>query len=383
MNARSKPIEMPEEIELTPMQEDNLTIEQNIMAAFDADPDNIVWDCRVYKLDRQAGNAEDYLFSILPNELDGLLDRLRDTEGSGTYRVRVYRKEGNRNRVFKQFDSRIKAPAKVTPPPPPQSDLAAVVAVIERNNQRMLDAITAALRPAQQIVAPAPVNPFSMITEMATAMGTLMSAIRPAEGASATDLVLKGVELASKLERGSGETSWLDLIRETLQSLPAIVQMTEAQRAAQPGAPVKVIPPTPLAPPAPTIQQPPPAPNAPPDLQQQIRAIILGLIPKAQRQSNPELYAELLADEFGLDAITALISQPGLSEGLPVLVPEVGATLPWFQSLLVHLTEMVNDARAEARNPAPDAPREHGSAVSPSRYPGWAGGGEGDAEDYE
>jgi len=86
---------------------------------------NVTWDIRVYKLDKIRGNAEEYLFSTLPDELDGIMDRVRDSEGTGTYRVRAYRKQGQRKQVFKQTDFRVKAPAKPIQPAERQSDMAA------------------------------------------------------------------------------------------------------------------------------------------------------------------------------------------------------------------------------------------------------------------
>lgn len=380
-------IETAEEIPLSPIQAENEAIEQNIMAAFDADPENIVWDCKVYKLDRTAGNAEDYLFSVLPNELDGLLDRLRDTEGTGTYRVRVYRKEENKNRVFRQFDRRVKAPAKPTTPLAPQSDVAAILAAMERNNNKMIEVVTAALnRQPQYMQAPAiPANPFSMMTEMATAMGAMMTALRPAEGASSTDLILKGVELASKLEKGGGETSMLDVVRDALQSLPALVQMTEAQRALQPPAVTQTPIQPRLQPPAlaPVATVPAPqglTPEA--QMQQQLRQELLKLLPKAHKNSEAGLYAELLADEWGLDTVTAIVSQPNVIASLQLLAPEIGAYLPWYQSLLAELTALVNDARADASGSA-DAFGKPSSSVNVARNTGRPGWGESDVENDE
>jgi hypothetical protein len=378
--ANAPAIELPEEIPLSPMQAENEAIEQNIMAAFDADPDSVTWDCKVYKLDRTAGNAEDYLFSILPGELDGLLDRLRDTEGTGTYRVRVYRKEDNKNRVFRQFDRRVKAPAKVAMLPQPQSDLTAILAAMERNNQRMIETVTAVLNRTPQYAPALPVqtDPFDMLTKMAAAMSGMMAAMRPAEGASSTDLILKGVELANTLGGNDKETNMLDVIRDAFKALPALAQMSGPPQLPAPGAPV----------PQPRPPQLPIKPNQTQVLQpevqaqEQMRNMLLGLIPKAAKGSDTGLYAELLADEWGMEMVSAIITQPDLLPSLQALVPEISPYLPWFQSLLESLSELVNDARATASGSI-DAPGKPHSPVNPMRNTGRPGWGENDIEDDE
>lgn len=393
-NTRRAPRDTAETIELEPeplsdAEQDALTIEENIAALFNADDKSVTWNCMVYELDKAAGNTEQYLFSVLPDELPALNDRLRDNNGTGVYRIRVYKKTGSQNRVFRQFDRRIKAPPKPVAAPTQQNDLSAILAAMERNNERMIQAITAASqRPPVTYAPPVSTNPFEGMQQMATAMAAIMQAFRPAEGRSSIDLIMKGVELASNLEKGDKETNMFDLIKEALSSLPAIVQMTEAQRTAQLPAPTKTQLPAPVKPAGTALPivtpQPQPQPAMTPEMQTQtvIRNSVLSLIPKAVKGSDPALYAELIADDLGADMCMALIGQPDLQGQLQILVPEMVPYMPWFQSLLAELTELVNDARRAAPG-SEDASGKPSPAVHSLRHTGWPGGGEGDTEDNE
>lgn len=369
---------------LTEAEQDALSIEENIAALFDASDETVTWNCMVYEIDKSQGNAELYLFSVLPDELPALNDRLRDNHGTGTYRVRVYRKEGNKNRVFRQFDRRIKAAPKPISAPAQQTDLAAVLATMERNTERMIQAISASQQRQQVYTPPAPVDPFSTMTQMATAMGAMMQAFRPAEGASSMDLILKGVELATSLEKSDKETGLLDIVKEALGSLPALVQITEAQRVAAtpPGTavtlPGKQPPPSNPVKPAPVQTQVSPEQQA----QMQIRQMILSLIPNAAKGSDPGLYADWLADQWGMEMVAAVVTQPNILMQLQSLVPEMTQYSAWFQSLLEELGSLVEDARAKAHGSG-DASGKHSPAVNSVINTGWRGGSESDAEDYE
>jgi len=54
----------------------------------------------VYKLDKSAGNGGGISFFDIADELDGIMDRVRDSEGTGTYRVRPIGKQGTAQASF-------------------------------------------------------------------------------------------------------------------------------------------------------------------------------------------------------------------------------------------------------------------------------------------
>jgi hypothetical protein len=376
----------------TPIENDITAVEESVLAAFDATDSNVTWDIRVYKLDKSAGNAEEYLFSTLPDELDGIMDRVRDGEGTGTYRVRAYRKQGQRKQVFKQTDFRVKAPTKPIQPAERQSDMAAVLAAINSANEKTLQVLQRlAERPQTTLPAVLPQNPFEMMTQMVTAMSGIMAVMRPAEGSTATDLILKGVQFANELRDNRGdddsEGGMMGLVTTLLKS-PLVAQIAQAQSGTVPPAsfptalpaPARVVPPNP--------SQIAPAPNNSQAEDQalivnEIKKTVLYLLGKAKKNSDPIFYADWTADEWPPQMVMIALQQPDLYATMQTLVPEIAPHAEWFRKLIDELRAIVVNAQSTTTGgEIPDVPRER-SPVQPITNPGWNRGNESNLADHE
>ena len=385
----------------TPAERDTAIIEETILAAFDQADENVVWDCRVKKLN---GSEEEDLFSCQPDELDGLMDRVRDSEGTGKYRVRVYRKQGaERKIIFKTFDFRVKAPNR---PPQQSTDLSAVLQAINASNertQRLLERLIT--NPPAALQAPAvPVtqtSPFAMMKEMLDAMSSMRGSLMPREGSSAVDLIVKGVELANNLRgepASDREPGMMDLVRDLLKS-PLVEAFAKQVQQPPAGQVIQQPQPAMLQPSAPSqssnrqeaanIQQPngSQAPGVSLNLNDQnnvvqIRAALLYLNSKAQKAAPPEFYAEWVFDEWPPQMITAVLQQPNIIALIQQLAPETIPYGGWFEKLIAEMRGIVNDAQegtaSDVRHQFTDA-----SPVYPVGDTGGRTGGESDIEGDE
>lgn len=349
-----------EGVAVTPIQALNDYNEDAIIAACDASADNVQWKINVYKLDKAAGNAEDFLFNVLPSELDDLLPRLRDKEGTGTYRVRVYRKEGmNRQVIFAQYDRRVKAAEKPSMQPQQQSEMTSVLAAIQAANDKTLQVLERLAERQSQPQAPVvPQSPFAAITEMAAAMGTLMKIIQPAQATSATDMILKGVELRDKLAGGGnnsgdddGDISLMGLLKTALQ-MPAVQQLISAT----PSAPVQPASPAQAPSNVPQVTAAGTPTFADPNTQNAIKQAISYLNSRAMKGTSPLAYADWVFDNWPVELITIFLQHPSPTQLLTSFVPETAPNLLWFQKLIEELRKLVNDANARANASAKNAP---------------------------
>ena len=373
----------------TPIKALNDFNEDAVMEAAGASPDHIQWKIFVYKLDKDANNAEDFIFNIEPHELDGLLTRLRDKNGTGTYRVRVYRKDGlQRQAIFAQFDRRVKAPDQPSMPSQPPSEMAAVLSAIQTSNDKTLQVLERLVDRQQVPQSSTPAqSPFAAITEMATAMGVLMKIIQPAQATSATDMILKGVELRDKLAGGiggndggdeDGEISLMGLIKTALQ-MPA-VQDTVKTILQPVQAPVETPPsqgqvkPQILGTTMPTL--------ADPQTQAAIKQAVMYLNSRAMKGTSPLAYADWVFDNWPVEMVSMFLQHPHPEQLVVSFVPETAPNLPWFQKLIEELRKLVNDAVARQQSSAQNAPGNP-ATNNPDGNTGRGGGSESDVADDE
>lgn len=375
-------------VELPETQNENSIdeIENNILAAFDAADENVSFDIRVYQLEK---GDEQYLFSVDPSELSGIMDRLRDTIGTGRYRTRVYKIVGKRKGVFRAFDYSIKAAPKPYQAPERQSEMSTVLAAIAAQNEKTMGLLERLAERQQQPfqAAPQPINPFSLMTEMATAMGAMMTALRPSEGTSTTDLIIKGVELRDKLANSGGggggdddgEISLTGLVKAALQS-PVVQQIVEnvVTQAKQPQpAPVQV-----NSNPAQTQIKQPSIIGADPQTEAYIKRELAYLNGRAAQGKDAGFYADFVFDNWPRELITYFIAQPNGLQLINNFMPETLPNAAWFNKLIEELRKLVNNTSGQTATGS-DAPGHSSAAVANNDNPGRSGGSEDDIADDE
>jgi hypothetical protein len=332
----------------TPADNDLVAIEESILAAADATEKNVTWDIRIYKLDKAAGNAEEYMFSVLPSELDGLFERVRDSEGTGTYRMRAYRKIGGKNAVFKQSDFRIRAPLKPIAPVEKPSELAAILAAMkeqaERNERLLREVLTTRVQPD-----PVQRNPFDDLEKLTNIIKNLQPDIPQMHQQPQQDLTqvfVKGVEFAEKIvgDKGGGETNLWDIAKAVISNLPAVAALAQVQTNRQlqprpgqvkPSVVVSPANPQPVAPPRPQMT----------DQQSAVKELLQYMLTRAQRNSEAGVYADWVIDNVDGEIITFILSQPDPIMAATVLEPRVANYRPWFEELIAELRQLVNMQR--------------------------------------
>jgi hypothetical protein len=356
---RTQPVETLElEPDMTPADDDLVAIEEQILAAADATDQNVTWDIRIYKLDKSAGNAEEFMFSVLPSELDGLFERVRDSEGTGTYRMRAYRKVGSRNAVFKQKDFRIRAPMKPQAAPERPSELTAILAAMkeqsERNERLLREVLTARTQPEPQQR-----NPFDDLEKLTNIIKNLtpeQQQVRQQPQQDLTQVFVKGVEFAEKIvgdKGGGGETNLWDIAKAVISNLPAVAALANAQARHNAGQSPQQPPRQSQvkhntgAPPA----NPQPAPPQQPqgnDHQAAILEMLQYLVTRAQRNSDPGFYADWLVENVDGEVITLMLSQADPVTMAIAIEPRVASYRLWFDTLIAELRQLVNMNRDHA-----------------------------------
>ena len=357
----------------TPAERDITVVEDAILAACDAGDDSVTWDVRYYKIDKNAGNAEEYLFSVLPNEMDGVMDRIRDTEGTGAYRMRAYQKLGGRNQIFKQHDFRVRAPAKPATPVQDNrpSEMSAVLSAMKEQgerNERLIRELMGA--------KPAPTetrNPLDDLEKLTTVMKNLMPAtVAPAAGTQPdlTGVFVKGVEFAEKIvgDRGGdgggeGDGIW-GIAKEIIRNLPAVAAIAQAQQgqrlqrplARQPARQPQV---KHQQPPAPASHQPPPQQQPQGNAQEMaLREAVEYLLTRAQRGSDPGFYADWIVENMEAETITAILGQPDPVAAAMMLDPRIAPFKQWFDDFIAELRNIVN-SKPPDQSAMPDATGPH------------------------
>lgn len=324
-----------------------------IKSAFNAGDDEERWHVTVHMVNgtNRRGGTEPYLFTCSVEELP-IQDRLLSQYGTGIFRCRVFRNGTG----FKTFTVETLAAIK-TPTHAPESP--SLVQAIEAANQRtmqLVEQLTARPAPVAQ-----PIDPIEMMAKM-LGMMTSLKTLLPEPAAGGMDMFTKGMELAAsmaeKMNGGAGETGVLDLVKEVIRSpqvgevLAGLVHRGAAppgqlaapsfqQQPMQPGARLAAPPPIPVAPPNPSGMT-----------QEQsltlINQQIAYLISRAQRGSDPELYAEFVLDNVPKGMIPQLLANPNVLTELQAVNPAMVHYLPWFTRLLEAIREMAQGDGDEA-----------------------------------
>jgi hypothetical protein len=236
----------------------------------------------------------------------------------------------------------------------------------------------------------------AMITAAAAALATLRQVVAPpppppppppAES-NAIDMLLKGIELANQLREDSGgsggEPGLMTIVRDLIRSPmlgQAVAAATNPPAPVHPQLPVRptmspkpiMLPTVPSAPaqsrpingtaPVHAIAQP--LPVDPTD--ELLRPYLVTLIEKAQANSAPGLYAELIADSAPEPLIASLLDGDTVARLIRVH-PPVSAQREWFEQLIAELRALYSDDDGDVIQstdasglPAPDVLGDHPS----------------------
>lgn len=348
-------VEAPNEAEIEPeIPDEELSIEDRIRAAFGQVGESDQVSVQISKLVEGNNRPEAYLFSCAPDDLDNIMDKVRDGYGSGNYRVRIRK---NR-RIAGQFDFSVYVPPKAALPVAPPAQDSALVAMMERlvqSNERLQERLSASPAASGGVD-----GELDRIVKLTTALKVLAPPPPPAvDLAGIIGIVKSGVDLFREMGIGGGGDSddgmW-SVLKEAVKRLP--LDQIIAGAMTMPGQAALSAQIAPLNDPA---RSPPPQQQVPP-LIAMLRQPVAYLVTRAARNASPDLYAEWLLDNLPADApdevIEALIARPDLLQVLIAAVPEVQNYGAWFLRLIEvtrdMLTEETNDKDDAGRSPAAD-----------------------------
>lgn len=287
------------------------------------------------------GNDSDekvLLYRILPgSQKQGLLCRLdvgtsvEDIPprfGGGDYVIKRLRNGMIMRavRLFVEGEPHTDAQAKPDTAAAPAAgfDQQGLVAAMQESNRQLLVGLASVLRPAE-----APQSRIALIEEFAALKNLFAVPVAPVSNQDPMSMLLKGIELSRSMQPRDGETSGMDVLLESIKSFaPAISEVVKQSKAAPvPGHKPK--------PPVPAISAP-----APPQEADVFKYYINMLVGFAAENRDPQLYADLIADQMPDDQVMPLLDKPDLLGYLASINPEVINHKIWFDSLIAELRKL-------------------------------------------
>jgi hypothetical protein len=373
MAKRTREAVLETELGVSPIENDIAHSQNRILTAVDASSDNVTWDIRIYKIDAAKGNAENWIFSVMPDELDSIFTRCRDGDGYGTgvYRMRAYQCIGQDKQVFAQSDFRVLAPPKPAAAPERASEMTVVLDAIQKQNAMVIDLLR-----DQRHAPPAPPDMWGELNKMVAVIKGLMDTSKPVAATVVQQpqqdvfaAVLKGVELADRLQSDRGETTIYDVLKETLRALPSLAHLSALQP--NPSTQRRLPKPTQITTPAEAVA------IDPASLKQNLGY----LIGKAKKGASEKFYAAWLTDNWDADTIRWALSQPDILTVAQSIEPAIAEHRQWFTGLIDALRAMVNNAGrdTQAAHDAAGQGDTPGSAIADT---GGESGSDGDIENH-
>ena len=304
----------------------------SITSELGADKLDVKFTVKVYRVVENKAELA-WLFDCTPAELP-ILQKLRDEYQGGRFECRVYRN----NRIYKRVKVVVEAPLKPKDEPR-KSDIAEILAAVSAQQDRQFNQLKETM---MQIVGK-PTTPQPSQIEMMTGMMALMMSMKnfvspPAQesfGAEKMmDLLLKGMEIGRE-SGGGGETGLMDIAKELIKS-PLLGSLAQAATNPVPQLPRPV-----------TVNKIPIAVNKSsvplplPQGENMHNPIIVHnlkkLIEKAEKDSDPVLYAEFILDNVPQSMVEQYIAREDLIDYLSSIDSRVNNHKEWFTELRDHI----------------------------------------------
>lgn len=308
-----------------------------------------------------------YVFECAPESFS--LDELRDKYNGGEFRLYIM-KEGRlwkNTRVVVEPRQVINNGVDPTPP----THLFDMMALIRDG----FSAQTTALREMSSARGGpslfANMDLPAVITAAAAAITALRPPPAPAPAADSTsqalDMFMKGMQIAMDVRDNApnADNSIGGMLRDALRS-PVVAAAVQASMVPPPQqAPPPALPPPEVshAKTAPTTPATPAvSPNA-----DMMRYYLSMLCQKAAANADPTLYAEIVLDNIGDEALDRMLERgPALIDDFIAALPAVAEHRPWFEALV----SAINNAMADA----PQAEVANANDATPPVVPGNAAG---------
>ena len=365
--ADDKPIEIVDESEIEETEQEDAL--DGLLSEF-MGADNIV--VNVYR--QGEGKNLNFLFKTHPQEMTGgdIMETCRDKYGTGDYRVHI--REGRRIISNRPFSVEAPKVAEVEAPKTESFGMSELMALMSKQNEQMqtlmLGTMTALANAFSNQGAPAqaPVDLNGLVQSVA-ALKAMSDDKRTEPGA--VEMLIKGLELAKDMAPKTGETNVADLGLKFMEALPMLQAAGNKQapqprpappalKAPDPGGekhPMMPGPQTATVKPGP-IQATKPEPQNEPDPNEQFwiqaKQNLQWLCRQASRNGNPELYAEVVLDQFGEEKTLEFVGKPDALNTLAQIEPAVGLYPGWFNALRDAILNMTGEQTDEPSEPVPN-----------------------------
>jgi len=347
----------------------------------------------VYEMDAKT-NKPVYIESLGVEEMDGpmLFEKLKNEYGGGKFRIQM-RADGA---IRKTQTVEIKRPPKVTENNSPfggldlpslvkeirgeqkQDSTQLILDMMQRQNeqfQTMMTTMVAAMT-ANNNAAPA-MDPIAMQSSMMATMVAMKTMVEPAQQKSPTDLILEGVRMVNEIRGddsgGGGEANMYSVLQKAIGEFGGALGSIPGALATPPTAPLPAQPtdeyarservtgdgsvkslvnqPSTDQPLGPIsheqVAQPNPQTTQLSPQMAQFQGYVDWMLTLARKNANPELYAEVIIDNLGVDVAFAWIADP---QGQSMLIdnfPEIKEHLVWFKALGEAIDELTSEVDNE------------------------------------
>lgn len=340
------------------LENDQDKLLDDIIGEFGAGDNEISYSASVTRIPKnfQRGQKEPWLFEADATDIIGIRTRLRDVYRGGQFRIRVYKTTSRGKKLFRQVDYSIEPPESVIKADG-DAKYDAIAQALERTQTQLLNLADRLSNPTTPMGG-MQIDPFSMMEKMSI----IMKNMQPNTPAIAHDtsftmkdgmeLFTKGMELAENM-RGDGSDSWISVFKEMAKQLPVadiLANITAIKNQQQPGMQRRQLSPPPqprpmqsgFVPPPSQVRQNPLEPN-PSATGQQLEQSMRYLIGKAQKNSDPGLYAEWLLDNADKALIRQMANDANVLDQLTVIFPKLAEPLirAWFAELVEALREIL------------------------------------------
>lgn len=345
--------------------------ESEFEQAFGVDTDDVKFHADLHRV-REGSSQRPFLRKIARNELPNIQTKILQWYGTGDYEIRIRKEINGKKMLHRRLTFSVEAPIGIAVTQTPQQiESPAVLQAIQNQQQVLLSLLEKSNQQPAQSQRMSATEIAAIITAAATVLPALKSFMQsPAPAAQNNPFeMLQGVlEIVKDANSDGKEKGAFDLLDSLIKS-PLFEKLAEGFQAPQQARIVTPALPDPSAVQRqqlqrqqiqPQMPQPAPAPapmptegpaNPVPDA---LRMQLDFLISRAQKDSDPELYAELLLDQDELHPFIPLLTGPAALPTLTQLEPRIGQHVDWFAELLLALTNLVNEARqAHASENAP------------------------------
>lgn len=273
--------------------------------------------------------------------------KLQERFGGGKYHVTIMRDSKYKKRV-----TLLVAEPRTPVIPPTQS----LQGTNDPRLMQLLERLVAqpAPEPSKRLT---PTEIIGLVTAGATVLATLKDLFQQPQ-TNQLEQIKHLVEITESLRSDSAgrEPSMMEVIGNVLTNKDLLSNfsglLTPPNPQALPANPQRQIPQQPTAPTPEQIQQAQMA---------QVKQQLAMLVGRAQKSSDPGLYAELIADNFDPGLVRQL-AQPGAIDFIIALHPPCATFRPWFEQLLTELAEIVNEGDNAGGEASVSEPNPHAGA---------------------